>query len=136
MENETGSITDGEHLQMSLLLRTLSSWRFLLLSTFPPMTWVVFVASPGTIRVAVALLCAIVWFGCWRLWLDGRYFALLSLENNTQTGDALNFIWQRERLTRLSLVERQQGAIKRLRRTLIMAAITWGIWLVAIGFVA
>lgn len=136
MENETGSITDGEHLQMSLLLRTLSSWRFLLLFTFPPMTWVLFVASPGAIRVAVALLCAIVWFGCWRLWLDGRYFALISLENNTQAGDALNFIWQRERLTRLSLVERQQGAIKKLRRTLIVAAITWGVWLVAIGFVA
>ncbi|MBL4277298.1 hypothetical protein H8F10_05080 [Vibrio fluvialis] len=136
MENEMGSITDGEHLQMSLVLRTLSSWRFLLLFTFPPMMWVLFVASPGAFRVAVALLCGIVWFGCWRLWLDGRYFALISLENNTQAGAALNFIWRRERLTRLSLVERQQGAIKQLRRTLIVAAIMLGVWLVAIGFVA
>lgn len=71
------------------------------------MVWAIVVAPSGVLRAVIALLCAIVWFGCWRLWLDARYFSLLNVQNNVQAGEALYVIWQRDKLRTLSLTERR-----------------------------
>lgn len=83
----------------------------------------------GGLRAVIALLCAIVWFGCWRLWLDARYFSLLNVQNNVQAGEALFAIWQRDKLKTLSLTERQAGALAQFRRTLYWVAALWAAWL-------
>ncbi|WP_336284144.1 hypothetical protein [Citrobacter arsenatis] len=130
MATESDGVTNDEALLHGMLRNTLASWRFILLFSLPPMVWVLFVAPPGVLRAIIALLCAIVWFGCWRLWLDDRYFSLINPQNNEQAGSALCFIWRRERLKTLTLAERQSGALKQFRRTLYMIAVLWIIWLV------
>lgn len=130
MATESDDVTESEDLQSGLLRHTLASWRFILLFSLPPLAWVLFVAPPGILRAVIALLCAIVWFGCWRLWLDERYFSLITAQNNTQAGEALYFIWQRERLKTLTLADRQSGALKQYRHTLCMVAVQWPFWLV------
>ena len=130
MATESDNVTEGEALRHDLLRNTLASWRFILLFSLPTMVWVLFVAPPGVLRAIIALLCAIVWFGCWRLWLDERYFSLITAHNNVQAGDALCFIWRRERLKTLTLAERQSGALQQCRHTLCLAAILWAVWLV------
>ena len=129
MATESDNVTNGEVLQHALLRHTLASWRFMLLFSLPPMAWVLFVASSGVPRAVMALLCAAVWFGCWRLWLDERYFSLINPQNNEQAGSALCFIWRRERLKTLTLAERQSGALKQFRHTLCMIAVLWAFWL-------
>lgn len=130
MATESDSVTEGEVLQSGLLRHTLASWRFILLFSLPPLAWVLFVAPPGILRTVIALLCAIVWFGCWRLWLDERYFSLITAQNNSQAGEALCFIWRRERLKTLTLADRQSGALKQCRHTLCLVAALWAFWLV------
>lgn len=130
MATESDNVTEDEALQSGLLRHTLASWRFILLFSLPPMAWVLFAAPPGILRAIIALLCAVVWFGCWRLWLDERYFSLVTAENNTQAGEALCFIWRRERLKTLTLVDRQAGALKQCRHTLCLVAALWAVWLV------
>lgn len=129
MAAESDGVTNNEALQRDLLRHTLASWRFILLFSVPPMVWVVFVAQSGVFRAVIALLCASVWFGCWRLWLDVRYFSLLAEQNNTQAGEALYAIWRRDRLKTLTLTERQAGALTQFRRTLYWVAALWAAWL-------
>ncbi|HCL5251080.1 TPA: hypothetical protein N2G30_004686 [Salmonella enterica] len=93
----------------------------------------IFISPPGALRVVTALLSGMVCFGSWRIWLDMRYFALITQENNDQAGEGLFIIWRRERLRMLTLSERQKGALNQLRRTLIMIAAMWGIWLFALA---
>lgn len=129
MATESDSVTNNEALQRDLLRHTLASWRFILLFSIPPMVWVIFVAQSGVLRAVIALLCACVWFGCWRLWLDDRYFSLLAEQNNAQAGEALYVIWRRDRLKTLTLTERQAGALTQFRRTLYWVAALWAAWL-------
>lgn len=130
MATESDNVTAGEDIQSDLLRHTLASWRFILLFSLPPLAWVLFAAPPGILRAVIALLCAIVWFGCWRLWLDERYFSLITAQNNSQAGEALSFIWRRERLKTLTLADRQSGALKQCRYTLCLVAALWTLWLV------
>ncbi|EIQ75805.1 MULTISPECIES: hypothetical protein [Citrobacter] len=129
MATESDGVTNNEALQHGLLRHTLASWRFILLFSLPPMAWVLFVAPSGVLRAVIALLCAVVWFGCWRLWLDERYFSLINTQNNEQAGSALCFIWRRERLKTLTLVERQSGALQQCRKTLFLVVVLWAVWL-------
>ncbi|ENU5611371.1 hypothetical protein ACE32K_004933, partial [Salmonella enterica subsp. enterica serovar Rissen] len=69
----------------------------------------------------------------WRIWLDKRYFVLITHENNQQAGEGLFIIWRRERVRTLTLSERQQGALKQFRRTLVTIVALWGIWLFALA---
>ncbi len=133
MATKSDNVTTGNILQRELLLRTLASWRFFLLSTLPPVVWVIFISPPGALRVVTASLSGMVCFGSWRIWLDMRYFALITQENNDQAGEGLFIIWRCERLRMLTLSERQKGALNQLRRTLIMIAAMWGIWLFALA---
>jgi hypothetical protein len=132
MANEHDEVTKESALQAALLERTLESWRFLLLMAAPPLLWTIFAASPGALRVMIALLSAASGYGCWRLWLDVGYLARFSEAQNQRAGEALAFIWQREKLTRLSFTERQQGAVRQLRYTIIITALLWALWLLAL----
>ena len=130
MATESDNVTEDEMLRHGLLRHTLASWRFILLFSLAPMVWVLFAAQPGILRAIIALLCAIVWFGCWRLWLDERYFSLITAHNNVQAGDALCFIWRRERLKTLTLAARQSGALQQCRYTLRLVIVLWAVRLV------
>jgi len=132
MATESDNVTIEADLQHRLLQHTLASWRYLLLFTIPPLLWAIFIAPPGVMRAVIVLLCGIVFFGCWRIWLDARYFTLITQENNDQAGEALAFIWRRARLRELTFIERQHGALKQLRRTLMVVAATWAMWLPAL----
>ncbi|EOF4707222.1 hypothetical protein ACKWWX_005739 [Klebsiella oxytoca] len=157
MAAESDNVTTEADLQHRLLQHTLASWRYLLLFAtppllwamfiappgvmravivllcgIPPLLWAMFIAPPGVMRAVIVLLCGIVFFGCWRIWLDARYFTLITQENNEHVGEALAFIWRRARLRELTFIERQQGALKQLRRTLMAVAATWVMWLVAL----
>lgn len=129
MATESDNVTQSDGIQRDLLGHTLASWRFILLFSLPPMVWVIFTAPSGISRAIVALLCAIVWFGCWRVWLDGRYFSLINAQNNELAGEVLGVIWRHERLKTLTLAERQSGALKQCRQTFYMVAILWAFWL-------
>lgn len=132
MAAESDNVTNKADLQHRLLQHTLASWRYLLLFATPPLLWAMFIAPQGVMRAVIVLLCEIVFFGCWRVWLDARYFTLITQENNEHVGEALAFIWRRARLRELTFIERQQGALKQLRRTLMAVAATWAMWLVAL----
>ena len=132
MATEHDDVNDGALLQRDLLLSTLASWRYFMLLTSPPLLWVMFIAQPGLIRVIVALLCAICLVGCWRMWLDARYFRLITPANNALAGEVLREIWRRETLCGLGLITRQQGALKQLRRTMFANGVLWGLWLLAL----
>jgi len=132
MEDKSDIVTNNHALQSLLVQQTLNSWRFFLLFSAPPMVWVIFAAPVDLLRVLITLLCGIVWFGCWRLWLDARYFRLINEENNHQAGEALCVIRQRDRLKTLSLSERQQGALKQCRRAMFFTGALWVVWLVAL----
>ncbi|MGL9720148.1 hypothetical protein [Symbiopectobacterium sp.] len=119
MEETSNSITNRRDLQSRFVVKTLNSWRFFLLLSVPPLVWAIFTTPPGVICFVIVFLTGIVWLGCWRLWLDVQYFTLINQENDAQVGAILFFIWQRERLQALSLVERQQGVL-------------WIIWLIAL----
>lgn len=134
MENKCDSVTSGDELSSRLLQHTLSSWRFLLLFILPPLMWVVFVGQAGIVRAVIALLCGLAFFGCWRVWLDAHYLAVIDQENNEQAGTALFFIWRRERLQSLTLNERRQGALKQFRIALGLIALLWAVWLIALLF--
>ncbi|MBA7846942.1 hypothetical protein HV213_15625 [Klebsiella sp. RHBSTW-00484] len=134
MATESDNVTIEADLQYRLLQHTLASWRYLLLFATPPLLWAMFIAPPGVMRAVIVLLCGIVFFGCWRIWLDARYFTLITQENNDQAGEALAFIWRRARLRELTFIERQQGALKQLRRTLMAVAATWMMWILALMF--
>ena len=134
MENRSDNITNKHLLQARLLMQTLNSWRFFLLFTFPPMAWALLLSPPGILRTMIAMMSGIVWFGCWRLWLDAQYFSLINEENNEQAGEVLCFIWQREKLLTLTLAGRRQGALKQCQRTLYWVAILWLGWLMLLLF--
>jgi len=132
MEDKNDNVTSRTALQSLLVQQTLKSWRFFLLFSVPPMMWVIFVAPSALPRVFIALMCSIVWFGCWRLWLDAHYFRLINEENNELAGDVLFVIWRRERLQRLTYVERQLGALRQYRCTIWFTGSLWGAWLMAL----
>lgn len=132
MATESDSVTNSQVLRRDLLQHTLASWRYFLLFAIPPLLWAMFAEPPGVMRAVIVLLCGIVFFGCWRIWLDARYFTLITQENNEHVGEALAFIWRRARLCELTLTERQQGALKQLRYTLVAVAATWVMWLLAL----
>ncbi|AHG20278.1 membrane protein [Chania multitudinisentens RB-25] len=132
MADKNDTITSRMALQSLLVQQTLKSWRFFLLFSVPPMVWVIFVAPPVLPRVFITLLCGIVWFGCWRLWLDAHYFKFMSDENNELAGEVLFVIWRRERLQKLTFVERQSGALKQYRRTMWLTGALWAAWLMAL----
>ncbi|MDN8598695.1 hypothetical protein Q0A17_04560 [Citrobacter sp. S2-9] len=134
MENKCDSVTCGDDVASHLLQQTLASWRFLLLFILAPLMWVVFVGQAGIFRAVIALLCGFAFFGCWRVWLDAHYLAVINQENNEQAGTALFFIWRRERLQRLTLSERRQGALKQFRRAMGLIALLWVVWLIALLF--
>lgn len=129
MESRNASQLNKSALQSCFVQQTLKSWRFFLLFSAPPLIWGVFVVPLAWSGVFIALLSGIVWLGCWRLWLDERYFSFISEENNDLAGEVLTFIWQRTRLQRLTLVERQRGALRMYRRTMWFTAILWLFWL-------
>lgn len=132
MEDNNNDAVNTGALQSLLVQQTLDSWRFFLLFSVPPMVWAFFKAPSDLTRVVIVLLCGIVWFGCWRLWLDARYFRWLNEENNPQAGEALSFIWQREKLTTFSLAGRQQGALRQCRHTMWVTGALWVVWLMAL----
>lgn len=132
MANEHHEVTKECALQAALLERTLESWRFLLLMAVPPLLWTIFAASPGALRAVIALLSGASAYGCWRLWLDAGYFVRFNEADNQRAGEALALIWRRETLARLSFTERQQGAVRQLRRTILIIALLWGLWLLAL----
>ncbi|WP_193568741.1 hypothetical protein [Citrobacter sp. NCU1] len=134
MENKCDSVTRDEDVVSPLLQQTLSSWRFLLFFILAPLMWVVFIGEAGIVRAVIALLCGLAGFGCWRVWLDAQYLAVINQENNEQAGVALFFIWRRERLQRLTLSERRQGALKQFRKALGLIALLWAVWLIALLF--
>ena len=134
MENKCDSVTCDDDVSSHLLQHTLASWRFLLLFILAPLMWVVFVGQAGVFRAVIALLCGLACFGCWRVWLDAHYLAVINQENNEQAGVALFFIWRRERLQRLTLDERRQGALKQFRKALGLIALLWAVWLIALLF--
>ncbi|MTH48925.1 hypothetical protein [Intestinirhabdus alba] len=129
MENRSDNVTESDDLPLRLLRQTLASWRFILLFIAPPMAWTLLTVAPGPARALIALWCGAAGFGCWRLWLDARYFALIDEQNNRRAGEALAEIWQREQLASLSLTQRQQGALRQLRRTMYATAALWLTWL-------
>lgn len=132
MEDKNDNVTSRTALQSLFVQQTLKSWRFFLLFSVPPVVWVIFVAPSTLLRVFIALMCGIVWFGCWRLWLDAHYFRLISEENNELAGDVLFVIWRRERLQGLTYVERQLGALIQYRRTILLTGALWVVWLMAL----
>ncbi|VUS54713.1 hypothetical protein [Klebsiella spallanzanii] len=132
MAAESDGVTNSQVLRRDLLQHTLASWRYFLLFAIPPLLWAMFIAPPGVMRGVIVLLCGSVFFGCWRIWLDARYFTLITQENNDQAGEALFFIWRRARLRELTLTERQQGALKQLRLTLVAVAATWVMLILAL----
>lgn len=132
MANEHDGVSKESTLQAALLERTLASWRFLLLMVAPPLLWTIFAASPGVLRAVIALAGGVSGYGCWRLWLDVGYFARFNEAENQQAGEALALIWQRDKLARLSFAERQQGAVRQLRHTILITALLWVFWLLAL----
>lgn len=128
----TGDVVTSETKQMQFLLLTLQSWRFFLVSVIPPMLWVIIAAPPRLFAILIAFLCGSVIFGCWRLWLDAQYLRIIESANNLQAGEALFFIWRREKLRHLTVVDRQKGAIKQLWHTMWLIAFVWGVWFVAL----
>lgn len=132
MEAKSDNVTQKSNLPSNLIQHTLKSWRFFLLFSVPPVLWVVFVEAPALPRLFIAVLCGMVWFGCWRLWLDTRYFTCMSEDNNALAGEALFVIWRREKLQRLTFAERQRGALKQFRRTMWLTGGLWIAWLAAL----
>lgn len=132
MAERSDSVTNSETLQHHLVQYTLASWRYCALSAVPPLLWATFVAPQGVMRAILVLLCGIVFYGCWRMWLDRRYLSQITRDNNLQAGEALFSIWRRERVRKLSLAERQRGALKHLNRTLPIVGATWVIWMLAL----
>lgn len=132
MAAESDGVTNSQVLRRDLLQHTLASWRYFLLFAIPPLLWAMFIAPPGVMRAVIVLLCGIVFFGCWRIWLDARYFTFITQENNDHAGEAMAFIWRRTRLRELTFIERQQGALKQLSLTLVAVAATWVMWLLAL----
>ncbi|PVZ83324.1 hypothetical protein C9426_27035 [Serratia sp. S1B] len=132
MANEHQEITLTEQLTTVLLARTLESWRFLLLMVAPPLLWVIFTASSSLLRAAVALVGGICIYGCWRLWLDVGYLTQFGAAENQQAGKALAFIWPQEQLSELTFSQRQYGALCQLKRTLLITALLWALWLFAL----
>lgn len=134
MANEHQEITATEQLATVLLERTLQSWRFLLLMAVPPLLWVIFAASPSLVRAGVALVSSVCVYGCWRLWLDVGYLTQFNEAENQQAGEMLALIWQRQQLTQLTFAQRQYGALCQFKRTLLITALLWILWLIALIF--
>lgn len=118
-------------MQAALIQHTLASWRFILLFSFPPFLWALFIDQLNAAGLFIVLLCGIVWFACWRLWLDERYFRVISEENNAMAGEILHVIWGREKLKRHTLLHRQQGALTLFRKTQWLTGVLWVAWLLA-----
>jgi hypothetical protein len=132
MEGKNDNVTSRTALQSLFVQQTLKSWRFFLLFSVPPMIWVIFAAPPAFSRIFITLMCGIVWFGCWRLWLDTHYFRLTNEENNELVGNVLFVLWGRERLQRLTYDQRQLGALIQFRRTFRLTGALWIVWLIAL----
>lgn len=127
--NERASI-----MKLRVLIATLKSGQYAGAMALPPLILSVYCKGTAS-GVLIWLWVGCLWYHCWRLWLDQHYFMALldgidSLEgaSNDALGSALADLWQRPRLQHLSLIERQRGALRWFKRTLILAA---GLWLVA-----
>lgn len=130
MEDKNHHLKDKPTLKRLLMRQTLASWRFLLLFSIPPCVWGLFIASLNLAGIVIVILCAIVWFGCWRLWLDERYFRFISEANNDIAGEALYSIWGREKLQQCTFADRYQGALNVFRQTMWFTGMLWVVWLV------
>ncbi len=116
----------------ALLCCSLASWKFFLPLAALPVLWALIVLPHGWLQILLVINGGYCAFGCWRLWLDERYFALITEQYNALAGDALAFIWQRERLGRLTLEERETGARRQLHHTLKATMLAWVLWLIAL----
>lgn len=132
MATQNDDINYRDALESSLVRQTLASWRFLLFFSLPPLVWMLVALPHRLAAIFIIILCAQVWLSCWRLWLDEHYFRFITPQNNTLAGEILHVIWQREKLQRLTLADRQQGALRLLRRTLWSVAILWGGWIISV----
>lgn len=109
----------------AVLITTLKSWRALWLFTLPPLG-IVLQGHCTWAAAGLFMLIGVIWYHCWRLWLDQRYFSLMNDGvGNDALGGGLAEVWQLTRLRSLTLAERQQGAVRCLKRTLWMALILW-----------
>lgn len=131
MEGKNHDIKYRSALQASLIQQTLASWRFFLLFSCPPLLWALVIVQLNLAGIFILLLCGMVWFGCWRLWLDERYFRLINEENNDLAGEALHTIWRRKKLEHREFAQRQQGALTLFRKTMWLTGIMWLSWLIA-----
>lgn len=112
---------------LSILHATLGSWRLLWGATLPPLC-VALLLPTSWVMAGLFLFVGVVWYYCWRLWLDQQYVRLL-LEGMAHDtfGSGLTSVWRRERLRSLSMAQRQQGALRYLKRTLLMTASLWAL---------
>ncbi|AOR58617.1 hypothetical protein [Pectobacterium parmentieri] len=129
MEDKNQDIKCRPALQAYLIQQTLASWRFFLLFSAPPFMWGLFIAQMSLPGIFIVFLCGIVWFGCWRLWLDERYFRFISEENNEIAGEVLHFIWCREKLQQRTFADRQRGTLNLFRHTMRLTGMLWVVWL-------
>lgn len=132
MENKNGNVTSTASLQSLFVQQTLKSWRFLLFFSIPPVMWVIITDPTAFARVFITLMSGIIWFSCWRLWLDAHYLRLINDENNKIVGNVLFVIWGRKRLQELTYDQRQLGALIQFRRTLWLTGALWIVWLIVL----
>ncbi|MEB4673315.1 hypothetical protein MXL54_00825 [Enterobacteriaceae bacterium G50] len=135
MENRDNQLNSEALLQRQLVQYTLESSRFFMFFSIPPVLWILLSRpcfSPGGLIGLMAFICGLIWYGCWRLWLDSRYFRAIDEENNPIAGEALFFIWRRKKLKALTFSQRQSGALKQYKLTMWLTSILWVIWVVVL----
>lgn len=116
----------------ALLTHSLASWKFFLPLGMLPLLWAMTVLPAGWLQIIVVINAGYIAFGCWRLWLDEGYFRILNQDSYAEAGETLAFIWQRERLSTLTLTEREQGARRQLHLTMKATMLAWGLWVLAL----
>ncbi|POP44320.1 hypothetical protein CHU33_12740 [Superficieibacter electus] len=116
----------------TLLTHSLASWKFFMPLGALPLLWAMIKLPAGGLQILFILNAAYIAFGCWRLWLDEGYFRVIGQDNLAECGKMLAFVWQRERLSTLTLTEREQGARRQLHLTLKATMLAWMLWLLAL----
>lgn len=112
---------------LPILHATLGSWRLLWCATLPPLC-VALLSPTSWVMAGLFLFVGVVWYYCWRLWLDQQYVRLLLEGMAYDTfGSGLASVWRQERLRSLSMAQRQQGALRYLKHTLLMTASLWAL---------
>ncbi|KAA1050708.1 hypothetical protein [Pseudocitrobacter sp. 73] len=135
MENRENQLNSAALLHRQLVQDTLESSRFFMFFSIPPMMWILLsrpCLTPGVFTGLMTFVCGLIWYGCWRLWLDTRYLRAIDEKNNHLAGEALFFIWQRKKLQSLTFAQRQAGALKQYKLTMLLTGILWLIWVVVL----